>query len=69
MGLVQTLKTERLRGSKVQVDVEVITSGGRITYPVIVDDQGSAGPTEHAAFQELERLLDESLTLVRRRLA
>ncbi len=69
MEFVRTIKTERLMGSKVRVELEVrTTSAGQFTFPIDVDDHYSAGLTERAALEALAKFLKESLALVQRRL-
>lgn len=68
VGMIRTVKTERRLDGKMVVELEVRTSVGPFTFPMTVDDHGSAGPTERAAQAELATFLEEALTLVRRQL-
>lgn len=68
MGLIRVLKIERGMQSKVRVDIEVMTSVGRMDFPIDLDDQGSASLNEREAYLELQKLLEESLALVRHQL-
>jgi hypothetical protein len=65
MGLIRVMKTDNTTG---QVDVEVSTSTFHFTFPVKIDDQGSAGNNERQAFLELQTFLTEALELVRHQL-
>jgi hypothetical protein len=65
MGLIRVMKIDRLMGSKVQVDFDVMTSAGQIIFPIRVDDHGSAANNEREAFLALQTLLEEALELVR----
>jgi hypothetical protein len=68
MGSIRVLKIDRLMQNKVRVDIEVRTSIGRFTFPVDVDDHGSAGNNEREAFLELQALLEEALELVQHKI-
>jgi hypothetical protein len=68
MGLIQVMKIDRTMGHKVQVEVEVRTAAGQFSFPVKIDDQGSAGNNERQAFLELQTFLEEALELVRHQL-
>jgi hypothetical protein len=64
MGSIRVLKIDRLMQNRVRVDIEVRTSVGRFTFPVDIDDRGSASKNEREAFLELQTLLEEALELV-----
>jgi len=68
MGSIRVLKIDRLMQNRVRVDIEVRTSVGRFSFPVDVDDHGSAGNNEREAFLELHTLLEEALELVQHQL-
>jgi hypothetical protein len=68
VSMVRTIKTQRVHGSKVLVELEVHTSVGPFKFPMTVDDDGSAARIERAALEELAKFLEEALALVRRQL-
>jgi hypothetical protein len=68
MGLIRVMKIDHTMGHKVQVEVEVRTSAGQFSFPVTIDDHGSAGNNEREGFLELQKFLEEALELVRHQL-
>jgi hypothetical protein len=68
MGLIRVMKIDHTMGQKVRVEVEVRTSAGQFSFPVTIDDQGSAGNNEREGFLELQKFLEEALELVRHQL-
>jgi hypothetical protein len=69
MGKVQTLTVARDMDGKMLVEIKTMTSAGSITFPMMVDDHGSAAQTERQAYLELEKFLVEARELVQLHLA
>ena len=69
MGMIQTEKVYRLPGSEIGIDFTLMTEAGSIPVQLRISDYGSIAAAERAALQQLEKILSESLEVVRQRLA
>jgi hypothetical protein len=58
MTTVEVLKIEKQGSGKVRVSIEARTTVGRYTFPVDIDDCGSAGANEAEALRELRRFVE-----------
>jgi hypothetical protein len=59
MTTVDVVKIEKQPFGKVKVSIEARTAIGRYTFPVDIDDCGSALANEEQALRQLQRLVED----------
>jgi hypothetical protein len=68
MASVDGVKIEKQAFGKVKVSIEARTTVGRYTFPVDIDDCGSAAANEDQALRELQRLVEDLADALRLRI-
>ncbi|MDQ6867664.1 MAG: hypothetical protein M3178_04410 [Pseudomonadota bacterium] len=68
MPTVEVVNIEKQAFGKVKVSIEARTTVGRYTFPMDIDDCGSAAANEDQALRELQRFVEDLAGALRLRM-